>query len=319
MFVFIGFCFVIYVVFVGNFVIVIVKFIVVGIFGSLVMFSEGVYLLVDILNEFLLLYGLCCVGKVLDFLYLFGYGCELYFWSFIVVLLVFVVGVGVLVYEGVQYICRLELVINYVLSYSVLGIFILFEGVFWWVVLCEFWCIKGKFGYFEVFCCSKDFFIFIVLLEDSVVLFGLGFVLIGLVVVQVLDMLVFDGVVLLCIVGVLVVIVFFLVCEIKGLLVGEFVYFVVVEWIMVVVEIDLDLCCVNGVIIMQMGLEQVVVMFSVEFEDDCWILQIEVCIICIEMVVKCEYLELVVLFIKLQMLEVYVVWCVVLVVLFVLE
>lgn len=50
---------VVVVVLIGNFVIVVVKFIVVGVFGSLVMFSEGVYLLVDMVNELLLLYGLC--------------------------------------------------------------------------------------------------------------------------------------------------------------------------------------------------------------------------------------------------------------------
>jgi divalent metal cation (Fe/Co/Zn/Cd) transporter len=53
----------------------------------------------------------------------------LYFWSFIVALLVFAAGAGVSAYEGIQHIRRPEPATNHALSYSVLGISILFEGL----------------------------------------------------------------------------------------------------------------------------------------------------------------------------------------------
>ena len=149
------------------------------------MLSEGVHSLVDTLNELLLLYGLRRAGKAPDPVHPFGYGRELYFWSFIVALLVFAAGAGVSAYEGIQHIRQPEPATNHALSYSVLGISILFEGASWWVALREFRRTKGKLGYFEAFRRSKDPSTFTVLLEDSAALLGLGFALIGLVAAQI--------------------------------------------------------------------------------------------------------------------------------------
>ncbi len=269
------------------------------------MLSEGVHSLVDTLNELLLLYGLRRAGKAPDPVHPFGYGRELYFWSFIVALLVFAAGAGVSAYEGIQHIRRPEPATNHALSYSVLGISILFEGASWWVALREFRRTKGKLGYFEAFRRSKDPSTFTVLLEDSAALLGLGFALIGLVAAQTLDMPVLDGVASLCIAGVLAATAFLLARETKGLLVGEPAHPAVAERIMAVAETDPDLRRANGVTTMQMGPEQVVAMLSAEFEDDRKTPQIEACITRIESAVKREYPELVALFIKPQTPEVY--------------
>ena len=119
---------VIYAALAGNLAIAIAKFIAAGISGSSAMLSEGVHSLVDTLNELLLLYGLRRARKAPDPVHPFGYGRELYFWSFIVALLVFAAGAGVSAYEGIQHIRRPEPATNHALSYSVLGISILFEG-----------------------------------------------------------------------------------------------------------------------------------------------------------------------------------------------
>lgn len=65
---------VVYVVLLGNLVIVLVKFIVVYLINSFVMLSEVIYFVVDILNEILLLYGLKKLNKFVNFNYFFGYG-----------------------------------------------------------------------------------------------------------------------------------------------------------------------------------------------------------------------------------------------------
>jgi cation diffusion facilitator family transporter len=296
---------VVYAALVGNLCIAIAKFVAAGISGSSAMLSEGVHSLVDTINELLLLYGLHRADKTPDSAHPFGYGRELYFWSFIVALLVFAAGAGVSAYEGFQHIRRPEPATNHALSYAVLGISFVFEGTSWWVALREFRATKGNMGYFEAFRHSKDPSTFTVLLEDSAALLGLAFAAIGLAAAQLLDMPVLDGVASLCIAGVLAVTAFLLARETKGLLVGEPAHPDVARHILAVANKDPDLRTANGVTTMQMGPEQVVAMLSAEFEDDRTTPQIEACITRIETAVKQDYPELVALFIKPQTPEVF--------------
>src|SRR5689334_20521599 len=92
---------VVYAALAGNLAIALIKFIAAGITGSAAMLSEGVHSLVDTINELLLLYGMKRASKPADVSHPFGYGRELYFWSFIVALLVLALGAGVSFYEGV--------------------------------------------------------------------------------------------------------------------------------------------------------------------------------------------------------------------------
>ena len=296
---------VVYAALVGNLCIAIAKFVAAGLSGSSAMLSEGVHSLVDTTNELLLLYGLHRADKKPDTLHPFGYGRELYFWSFIVALLVFAAGAGVSAYEGIQHIRNPEPASNHALSYAVLGISFLFEGGSWWVALREFRATKGDMGYFEAFRRSKDPATFTVLLEDSAALLGLAFAAIGLAAAQWLDMPVLDGVASLCIAGVLALTAFLLARETKGLLVGEPAHPRVARRIMAVADTDADLRKANGVTTMQMGPDQVVAMLSAEFEDDRTTPQIEACITRIEQAVKAEYPELVALFVKPQTPEVF--------------
>lgn len=296
---------VIYAALAGNLCIAIAKFVAAGLSGSSAMLSEGVHSLVDTINELLLLYGLRRSEQKPDTVHPFGYGRELYFWSFIVALLVFAAGAGVSAYEGIQHIRNPEPATNHLISYTVLGVSIVFEGTSWWIALREFRATKGTLGYFEAFRRSKDPTTFTVLLEDSAALLGLGFALIGLVAAQLLDMPILDGVASLCIAGVLAVTAFLLARETKGLLVGEPAHPSVAKRILAVANTDPDLRNANGVTTMQMGPDQVVAMLSAEFEDDRTTPQIEACITRIEKAVKQEYPELVALFIKPQTPEVF--------------
>ena len=296
---------VIYAALAGNLAIAIAKFIAAGISGSSAMLSEGVHSLVDTINELLLLYGLRRAEQKPDTTHPFGYGRELYFWSFIVALLVFAAGAGVSAYEGIQHIRNPEPATNHLISYIVLGVSLVFEGASWWIALREFRATKGAMGYFEAFRRSKDPSTFTVLLEDSAALLGLGFALIGLLAAQLLEMPILDGVASLCIAGVLAVTAFLLARETKGLLVGEPAHPSVAKRILAVATGDADLRRANGVTTMQMGPDQVVAMLSAEFEDDRTTPQIEACITRIEKTVKAEYPELVALFVKPQTPEVF--------------
>ncbi|MGB6145613.1 MAG: cation diffusion facilitator family transporter [Rhodanobacter sp.] len=294
---------VVYVALGGNLMIAIAKFVAAGLSGSSAMLSEGVHSLVDTVNEVLLLYGLHRAGKPPDRSHPFGYGRELYFWSFIVALLVLAAGAGVSFYEGVMHIREPEAIERPWINYAVLGVSFLFEGTSWLVALREFRARKGKLGYFEAFRLSKDPSTFTVLLEDSAALLGLLIALAGVVGAQAFDAPVLDGVASLGIAGVLASFALLLARETKGLLIGEPAHPRVSGSILAIAAADPGVHAANGVLTVQMGPNQVVATLSAEFEDALTTPQIEACINRIEAQAKTIHPELLSLFIKPQTAE----------------
>lgn len=294
---------VVYVALGGNLMIAIAKFVAAGLSGSSAMLSEGVHSLVDTVNEVLLLYGLHRAGKPPDRSHPFGYGRELYFWSFIVALLVLAAGAGVSFYEGVMHIREPEAIKRPWINYAVLGVSFLFEGTSWLVALREFRARKGKLGYFEAFRLSKDPSTFTVLLEDSAALLGLLIALAGVVGAQAFDEPALDGVASLGIAGVLALFALLLARETKGLLIGEPAHPRVSGSILAIAAADPGVHAANGVLTVQMGPNQVVATLSAEFEDALTTPQIEACINRIEAQAKTIHPELLSLFIKPQTAE----------------
>lgn len=294
---------VVYVALGGNLMIAIAKFVAAGLSGSSAMLSEGVHSLVDTVNEVLLLYGLHRAGMPPDRSHPFGYGRELYFWSFIVALLVLAAGAGVSFYEGVMHIREPEAIERPWINYAVLGVSFLFEGTSWLVALREFRARKGKLGYFEAFRLSKDPSTFTVLLEDSAALLGLLIALAGVVGAQAFDAPVLDGVASLGIAGVLASFALLLARETKGLLIGEPAHPRVSGSILAIAAADPGVHAANGVLTVQMGPNQVVATLSAEFEDALTTPQIEACINRIEAQAKTIHPELLSLFIKPQTAE----------------
>src|SRR5436853_1219287 len=138
--------------------------------GSSAMLSEAVHSFVDSGNEVLLLYGLRRAARRPDRQHPLGHGRELYFWSFIVALLIFALGAGVSIYQGVAQVRHPSPVSDPVVNYVVLGFAFLFEGVSWLVSLRQFKAVKGELGFYEAFLRSKDPPSFMVLFEDSAAL-----------------------------------------------------------------------------------------------------------------------------------------------------
>jgi len=122
---------VIYAALAGNTLIAITKFIAAGITGSSAMISEGIHSLVDTGNQGLLLYGMKRAKKPADEHFPFGHGKEIYFWSFVVAILIFALGAGISIYEGVIHILHPKPVSDTFINYIVLGLAILFEGAAW--------------------------------------------------------------------------------------------------------------------------------------------------------------------------------------------
>src|SRR5689334_14407207 len=91
----------VYAAIVANVAVVITKAFVAWYTGSAAMLSEALHSLGDTGNEALLLIGLWRGGEPADSSHPFGYGLELYFWSFIVALLIFATGGAAAVFYGV--------------------------------------------------------------------------------------------------------------------------------------------------------------------------------------------------------------------------
>lgn len=284
----------------GNLAIAITKFIAAGITGSSAMVSEGVHSTVDTTNQMLLLYGMKRAATPPSQSHPFGYGRELYFWAFIVALLVFALGAGISIYEGISHIRHPAPITNPVVNYVVLGISLLFEGGTWWVALREFRRQKGEMGYFEAFRRSKDPTTFTVLFEDTAAMLGLLIALAGIGASQVLGMPVLDGAASIAIGVVLAISSLLLARETKGLLLGESAHPRVRDAILDIAARDPAVRRANGVFTVQMGPASVVAVLSAEFEDALTTPEIEACIGRIEEAVEQAHPSVTALFVKPQ-------------------
>jgi cation diffusion facilitator family transporter len=205
----------------GNVAIAATKFVAAAVTGSSAMLSEGVHSLVDTGNGGLLLWGLHQSRKPPDEDHPFGHGKELYFWTLVVAILVFALGGGVSVYEGILHIVRPVPPENVLVNYLVLAFAFAFDGTSWWIALREFQKVKGEPGYLRAIRHSKDPATFAVLLEDTAALLGLLAALVGIGLGHVLGRPELDGAASVLIGLILCLAAALLARESKGLLIGE--------------------------------------------------------------------------------------------------
>jgi cation diffusion facilitator family transporter len=283
-----------------NLAIAATKFIAAWFTGSAAMLSEAVHSLVDTINELLLLYGMHRAGKRPDRGHPFGYGRELYFWSFIVALLVFALGAGVALYEGISHLLARTPIEHVVVNYVVIVLSFGFEAASWQVAMKEFRAAKGDLGYFEAFQSSKDPTTFTVLFEDSAALVGLAIAFAGILGAQLLHLPELDGIASILIAIVLTVSSLFLARETKALLIGEPALPHVQDSILKIAEADPAIRKANGVLTVHLGPEQVVAALSAEFEDCLTTPQIEACVNRVEAAIKAAHPEITILFVKPQ-------------------
>src|SRR3954453_294677 len=133
----------------ANLGIAVSKFIAAAITGSSAMLTEGVHSVVDSTNQLLLMWGRHAAKRVPDKLHPFGYGRELYFWSFVVAVLVFALGAGVSIYEGIIHIVEPEPAVSPLVAYIVLLLAFLLEGWSTLEAFREFKIAKGKLGWVQ--------------------------------------------------------------------------------------------------------------------------------------------------------------------------
>lgn len=251
----------------GNSLISVTKFAASFMTGSSAMLSEAIHSLVDTFNQVLLLHGLKKAAKPADASHPYGYGKELYFWTFIVAILIFAGGSGVSIYEGIHKVMNPTPLTSPMINYIVLGLAMVFEGFAWAIAYKEFKKVSGTRGFMHEIRASKDPTLFTVLFEDTAALLGLMIAFVGIFLAQYLNMPILDGVASILIGVVLAMTAVVLAIESKGLLVGEAADPALVESVKATLNDEVGVVSVHNVLTLHFGPNDVLVNVSLDFED----------------------------------------------------
>jgi len=185
------------------------------------MLSEAIHSVVDTGNGGLLLLGVRLSRKPPDAGHPFGHGKELYFWTLIVAILIFALGGGMSVYEGVAHLRQPHHIENPMWNYVVLGAALIFEGISFFFAVRAFRTEKGKQTVMQTIQLSKDPTTFTVLFEDTAALLGLIVALAGVFLADQFQSPYFDGLASIIIGVILGAVAVMLAYESRSLLIGE--------------------------------------------------------------------------------------------------
>lgn len=206
---------------IANLLIAITKFVAGAFSNSASMISEGIHSLVDTVNQLLLLFGLKRSKKPADALRPFGYGKELYFYSFIVSILIFGLGGGISIYQGIIHIANPEPIGDPTWNYVVLALCVAFEGTSLVIAAKAFNKVRGQETWWNAIVKSKDPSSFLVLFEDGAAVLGLFIVMICMFFNHWLNLPELDGIASLLVGLLLVGVSLILARESRSLLMGE--------------------------------------------------------------------------------------------------
>lgn len=265
------------------------KFVAAAITGSSAMLTEGVHSVVDCTNQLLLMWGRHASNRPADEFHPFGYGRELYFWSFIVAVLVFALGAGVSVYEGIIHIANPEEAVSPIVGYVVLLVAFLLESWSTLEAYRDFNRSKGKLGWFQAIRHSKDPPAFTVLLENGAAMAGIVAAAVGLGLSQLTGDPFYDGAASVVIGAILAVTAFVLACETKALLIGEAADPEIVAALHRLVEGKKEVTAVGEVLTVHSAPDQITALLSVDFEDRITAREVEAIVCQIEKEVAAQY------------------------------
>jgi cation diffusion facilitator family transporter len=257
----------IYAAIVGNAAIAVTKFTAAAFTGSSAMLTEGIHSLVDTGNGGLLLLGIRMSKKPADATHPFGYGKELYFWPLIVAMLIFGVGGGVSIYEGILHLLDPSPLEDPFWNYVVLGIAMVFEGIVFVVAYKQFKAIKGEQSTWQAIRTSKDPTTFTVLFEDAAAMLGLITAAVGIFLAHQFNNPYFDGAASIVIGLILTSVAYFIGYESKGLLIGEGADLETLQSIEILAESDPAIKAVERPLTMYFGPHTVLLTMDVQFRE----------------------------------------------------
>lgn len=207
--------------FFGNSAIAVIKFIAFLLTRSSSMLAESVHSVADAGNQALLLLGGRQAKKVADDEHQFGYGRERYFWSFVVALVLFVLGSAFALYHGFDKVRHPHEVENFGVALGVLALGIVIEAYSFRTAIVASIPLKGDLSWWQFIRRSRVPELPVVLLEDLGAQVGLVFAFVAVVLGQITGNWVWDGIGSLAIGVLLGIIAVILIIEMRSLLIGE--------------------------------------------------------------------------------------------------
>jgi cation diffusion facilitator family transporter len=288
----------------ANIGIALAKFVAAALSNSSAMLAEAIHSLVDTSNQGLLLYGLHRSRKPADARHPFGYSMELYFWTFVVAVLLFSMGAGMSVYEGIDKLRNPHPVSNFALNYAVIGIALVLEGYSARRALSALGKRRGQRSWLAALQASKDAPLFAVVLEDVAAVIGLLIALTGLLCVQLLGWIYADAVASILIGLILAAVAAFMSNEIRSLIIGESASPRVMAGIEAIMRAEVGprgpLVAINELRSMHFGPDDVLLVASVDARDDIPASDVEALISKLERTIKAQFPEVRRLFIETQ-------------------
>ncbi|MDP9055959.1 MAG: cation diffusion facilitator family transporter [Pseudomonadota bacterium] len=272
----------------ANLGIAVAKFVAAAITGSSAMLTEGVHSLVDSCNQLLLMHGQKRAAKPADAIHPGGYGRELYFWSFVVALLVFALGAGASIYEGIQHVLKPEPAVSPLIAYGVLVVAFALEGGSTVAAFRQFNQARRGKNWWDALVFTKDATTVIVLLENGAAMIGLLLAGAGLALSELTGEPRFDGLASILIGILLAMVAIFLAREAKGLLIGEAADPELIAGIRRAVSRQ-GVMGVGEIITIHNAPDQIVATVSVDFDNRLTAGDVERIVDEIERALKCEF------------------------------
>jgi cation diffusion facilitator family transporter len=280
---------VIYAAIIANAAIALGKFLVAFITGSSAMLAEAFHSTVDTGNELFLLLGKKRSERPPDAAHPFGHGKELYFWTLLVGVLIFGLGGGLSIYEGISRILRPQAVQHTGWNYFVLAVAAVFESYSWYVAYAELRSQKSpNESMFRLIRRSKDPTVFTVFLEDSAALVGIVLAFLGILLSSQLESPYFDPAASILIGLVLIAVAVFLIWESRALLVGESADAEQLSRVRAILASEPDIERVGELLTMQLGPDQVLLTVALRLQDRPGVREVESIIERIERHIRSE-------------------------------
>lgn len=285
----------------GNFAIAVTKFFGAAVSGSSAMLSEGIHSLVDTGNGGLLLLGMRRSQRPPDEMHPYGHGKSLYFYTLTVAVLIFGLGGGISLYEGILHTMDPGhagpssatlfgvTIGGLTLNTLVLGAAIVFEALALRTAIQAFNKERGDVGFFTAIRTSKDPTTFTVVFEDTAAISGLIVALIGIHLANALHMPVLDGIASILIGLILCTVAAFLVWESKKLLIGEAAAPDIQSGIRHLASEDPDVEAVRRLLSMHVGPNSLLLNMDLDFREDLDAEEVETAVERLEQQIRTEY------------------------------
>ena len=267
---------VLYVAIAANIAIALSKYVAAAVTSSPAMLAEAFHSTADSCNEFLLLFGVRRSERPPDELHPFGHGKELYFWSLVVAIVIFGLGAGCSLDDGISRLLHPTTTIKPGWNYATLGIAAVFESYSWYVSRKELMA-RWKPGQtlWRIIRSSKDPSVFTVFVEDSAALAGIAIAAIGIAVGQTLHNPYFDPAASVLIGLLLAGVAMLLANESRELLLGERAPLRLIQRVKGIIRSEPSVEEVGDLFTMQLGPDEVLLAVALRFSSHLRVQELE--------------------------------------------